>query len=477
MNTRDGLGSLQPFEARLLRNWIPNGNAVERRNGHALFSTGQTGAVTTLYAYDGLTASQLIGINAGDVYNFSAATATSIANSNYTTNTRWIAENYKNRLIAVAAGETPFTYDGTNTAATGFTGPTLTTLANIAKVRNRLWFCATSQADVYYGGLGAITGALTTFQLSQVVSGGTCMAIGAHSQDAGDGPDDFTVFVMSTGEVVVYSGDPSATFTKVGNFMMPEPVGRRCLVNIGGQLAVITRMGLVPLSAAFQGIAFDALAIGPFGKVSPSLQDDVRLYGSLAGWQMVLWNGAVIINVPTVDGVTSRQWYFNTLTGAWTQLGDLPISCMAVWAGNLYFGKWGTGGVVHKYTGYLDVAAAISLIARGAFSPTGGTRAIASMCRFDMRVDGLLQGKFGLDVDFGQRALTTPTETLAASTVSTDWGAAWGSQWASSDEFEGQWFSTEGEGRRFAVAMEASAQAETLQWYSTDILLEPGGLL
>lgn len=478
MNTRDGLAALKPFEARLLRNWIPTGNAVERRKGHSLHSTGQTGAVTTLYPFNGVAATQLIGINAGDIYDFSSATASSIADSDYT-NTRWIMENYGNRLIGVAEGETPFTYDGSSSGATGFSGSglTLTDLVNIEKVRNRLWFCEDDSADVWYGGLGAITGTLTKFQLSQVVSGGYCMAIGAHSQDAGDGPDDFTVFVMSTGEVVVYSGDPSSTFSKVGNFSMPEPVGRRCLINIGGQLAVLTQMGLVPITAAFQGIAFDALALGPFGKISPSIQEDVRLYSANAGWEMVLWNGAVILNVPTVAATTSRQWYFNALTGTWTQLGDLPISCMAVFSGDLYFGVWGTGGVVHKYTSYLDGTEAINVVSRGAFASAGPRRAIASMMRFDMRIDGLLEGKFGLDVDFGQRTLTTPTETVAESTVSTPWGSAWGSQWSSSAEYEGLWFSTEGEGRRFAVALEASAQAETLQWYSTDILVEGGGVL
>lgn len=481
MNTRDGLGALQPQEARLLRNWVPVGNAVEPRRGRTAYSTGGNAAiVSTLIPFEGLTTSKLIGINgattAADIFDFSSASAASVSNSNYTVN-RWQHETYGNRAIAVNGTDTPFYYDGSSTGATGFSGSGLTiaNLINIAKVRNRLWLCEKSSADVWYGGIGSVTGTLTKFQLSQVVAGGTCMAIGAHSQDAGDGPDDLTVMVMSTGEVVVYSGDPSTNFTKVGNFKMPPPVGRKCLVNIGGQLAVLTRMGLVPLTAAFQGTAFDQVALGNFGKVSPSIQEDVRLYGSLDGWEVTFHNGIVIINVPTLANTTSRQWFFNVLTGAWTQ-ADLPAASFAVWAGDLYFGAW-DAGTVYKYTGYNDDGDGIPLIARTAFTNVGPNRAIANLIRFDMVVNGQLSGAFGLDADYSYEAITVPSVTIAASVASTPWGSAWGSDWSSSSEYQGQWFGAWAEGRHIGLAFEGEAQASTLQWYSTTVLAEPAGPL
>lgn len=482
MNTRDGLAVLKPEEARYLMNWTPIGNAVEIRKGYTEQSTGGVaGIVATLVPFNGLTSSKLVGINgattAADLYDFSAASAAQIANSNYTVN-RWQIENYGNRLIGVNGTDTPFTYDGSSSGATGFSGSGLTiaNLINIRKVRNRLWFCEKSSADVWYGGLGAITGTLTKFQLSQVVSGGTCMAIGAHSSDAGDGADDLTVFVMSTGEVVVYSGDPSSTFAKVGNFTMPPPVGRKCLVSIGGQLAVLTRMGLVPVDAAFRGTAFDVVALGNFGKVSPSIQKDVEQFGGLDGWEMVFHNGLVVINVPTLTNAASRQWVYNVLTGAWTQW-SLPAACLAVWGGNLYFGAWGVG-TVWKYSGSGDNGASISTVARTSFTPPEGiSRLVASMIRFDMAVDGQVSGRFGIDADFISGTIDIPSVTIAASSTSTPWGSPWGSAWSASTQSSSEWFGTYGEGRRLSVALEASVLADTAEWYSTQMLVEQGGAL
>ncbi len=479
MNTRDGVATLQPQEARYLENWDPDGNAVRPRAGFMEFSSGAGSAtVATLAAYHGLTASKLIGVAGGSVYDFSAGTASLLSAAGYA-NSRFQTEIYNNRLIAVNGADTPFSFDGSTVAATGFTGSglTLSRLVNVAKVRNRLWFCEKESADAWYGGIGAITGALTKFQLSQVVGGGTLMAVGAHSQDAGAGPDDYTAFVMSTGEVVLYAGDPSTDLTKVGNFLMPPPVGRQCLTNIGGQLAVVTRMGLVPLSAAVSGLAFDVLALGNFGKVAPSIQRDVERYGALAGWQALFHDGRVIINVPTLDDAGSRQWVYNTLTGAWTQWTGMNPASLAVYDGALVFGAFGEG-TVHQRRGTTDLGEAISLRARAAFVTAGEGRQLrATAIRFDMAVDGSLSGRFGLDADYIARPITIPNVALAASYTTTPWGSPWGSAWGTSNQYKGAWFSTYGQGRSLGLALEASGLVTDLEWYGTQILTQPAGVL
>lgn len=479
MNTRDGLEALKPHEARSLVNFDPAGNAVKSRRGQADYSTGGPAAsVETLVAFNGTSGSNLVGIADGDVYDYSGSTATLLSAAGYT-DSRFQTECYNNRLIGVNGTDTPWSYDGSSVGATGFSGSGLTieNLVNIKKVRNRLWFCENNSADVWYGGVGAITSTLTKFQLSQVVGGGYCVAIGAHSQDAGDGPDDYTAFVMSTGEVVIYSGDPSTTFTKVGNFMMPPPVGRQCLVNIGGQLAVVTRMGLVPLAAALNGIAFDILALGNFGKVSPSIQDDVQTYGDQEGWSVLMHDGRVIINVPLLEGATSKQWVYNALTGAWTTYTNWNASTIVEWGGGLYLGLWGSG-IVRKATGSDDAGEAIAMTARCAFvSPAKGNITQATAIRFDMSVDGSLSGRFGLDTEGVPRPITVPPVTIAASAASTPWGSPWGSPWSTSDQYQGQWFSTYGRGRLIGLALEASGTTFGLEWYSSEILMQPGGPL
>lgn len=480
INTRDGLQTLAPNEARDMENWNPIGNAVEIRTGHTSWSTGGVASnpVETLAGFHGLTSSKLVGIGGGDITDYTSSSASEISNSNYT-ESRWQHEVYNNRLLAVNGTDTPFVYDGSSAGATGWSGSGLTiaNLINIAKVRTRLWFCEKNVADVWYGGVGSITGTLTKFQLSQVVGGGVCMAIGSHSQDAGDGPDDYTVFVMSTGEIVIYSGDPGSTFAKIGNFKMPPPIGRKCLINIGGQLAVITHMGLVPLSAAISGIAFDPKAIGNFGKIAPSIQRDADLYGTLEGWEGVFFDGYVIINVPTLSNQTSRQWVYNTLTGAWTKWTNLSVASMAVLDGILYFGSWATG-TVYKLTGVTDNSSAIAFKARSAFvALNNNNRFQASAIRFDMTVEGGVTAQFGLDTDGIERPITAPAETIGEAAASTPWGSAWGSPWSTTDQYQGQWFSAFADGRSVGLAIQGSANITRLQWTGSQILVQPGGPL
>ncbi len=478
INTRDGVAGLQPSEARDLVNWEPSGSAVKPRPGNADYSTGGPAApVETLAAYHGLTATALIGIADGDIYDFSSASASLLSNSNFT-NSRHQTECYNNRLIGVCSGETPWTYNGAAIVATGFTGPTLTTLANIRKVRNRLWFAVTNSADAYYGSLGGITGALTLFSLSQVVGGGTLMAIGAHSQDSGDGPDDLTVFVMSTGEFVVYSGDPSSTFSKVGNFLIPAPpIGRDCLWNLGGALHVITTMGVIPISLAMQTSTLDFLTLGNFGKVGPSLKRLADLYSTNDGWLMRTHGGRLIVNVPVLDGADSIQYVMNTLAsgGAWTRWENFNAASMCEWNGELYFGMW-TEGTVRQVTGYTDDAGAISLSVRQAFSAIGsGMQTRATAIRFDIQVDGAFSGAFGIDSDYISAAITTPSVTIVSSTSTTPWGSAWGSAWSTSTQVKGAWFGCYGEGRALGLAMDATTTAPGLEWSGYQILIQQIG--
>lgn len=475
MNSREGMAALQPAEARFLENWNPEGNGVKPRLGYQTSSSGgqSLAAVETLTAYNGASGQALIGVNGGAIWDFSSATAIQLYDGMYTSS-RFQTENYSNYLIGVNGTDIPWSFNGTAVAATGFTGSglTLTDLINIRKVRNRLWFCENDSADAWYGGLGSITGSLTEFQLSQVVSGGYLMAIGAHSQDAGDGPDDYTAFVMSTGEVVLYSGDPSTTFTKVGNYFMPPPLGRQCLVNIGGPLAVLTHAGLIPLQAAVTGVAFDVFAIGNFGKIGPSIKRDIDDYGDNDGWQAVLHENNVVINVPVDDG-DIRQWAYNYLKGTWTRWRGYNASCFTVWH-DLFYGD-ASDGIVRKVTGANDAGTPIEMKARCAFVNLGGGRGMtASGVRFDVSIEGEMTGRFGLDVDYIERTIDDNAElTIAASDASTPWGSPWGSAWSESTQYGSQWLGAYGQGRTVGLVIEAETNATNCDWYSSHVLAQP----
>ncbi|TXH51739.1 MAG: hypothetical protein E6Q97_17695, partial [Desulfurellales bacterium] len=200
LNLRDDITALRPNEARVLENWVARSGNLGIRDGYADHATGIGADVQTLASFVGLTAQKMIAGAGGALYDVTmTGSATSLA-TGFGAN-RWQSALYNNRLMLVNGTDTPQSYDGSTVSASGWTGSglTVTNLVNIAIVRNRVWLVENNSADVWYAAIGAITGACTKFQLSQIAAGGICMAIGSWSRDAGDGADDMTVFVMSTG--------------------------------------------------------------------------------------------------------------------------------------------------------------------------------------------------------------------------------------------------------------------------------------
>lgn len=404
------------------------------------------------------------------------------------TQDRWQTALYSDRLFFVNGTDNPQVYNGSAVSGIVWAGSGLTdnNLVNIALVRNRLWFCEVNQAWVWYANVGQITAAsnLTKFDLGQIAGGGFCMAVGSWSvTDAGDGADDLTVFVMSTGEIIVYQGDPATTFSLVGKYMGAPPVGRQCLVKVGGELVIITRQGFLPVSAAVRrgaGKALDLSGIDPWGKVAPGVAADAVLDGSNGGWHGALHLGIFYGNVPQTEGAISKQWVLNTRAGdggAWTNYTKWNASQFAVLGSDLYFGHQ-TGGKVMKVTGSTDNGSPIVTLANGAFKyPRGAQYSnLFTAARPIIQAGGTVSGVIGVDTDFVLRALTGSSVDLSENTGGTPWGSPWGSAWSVTGEPTSLWFSIQGEGSAVSVKLRAQASTTDVVWSSTDLLYKPGGL-
>jgi concanavalin A-like lectin/glucanase superfamily protein len=405
------------------------------------------------------------------------------------TNDRWQTATYNNTLHFVNGTDAPQVYNGSTVAANPWDGSglTITNLVNVALVRFRLWFCENGQAWVWYANVGQIAGGtdLTKFDLGQIAGGGFCMAIGSWSvSDTGDGADDLTVFVMSTGEIIVYQGDPATTFSLVGKYMGAPPIGRQCLVKVGGELVIITRQGFLPVSAAVRrkaGQALDLSVIDPWGKVAPGVATDAVLDADNGGWHGCLHLGLVLFNVPQTEGSISKQWVLNTRAGdggAWTNFTKWNASSFASFGGDLYFGAM-SGGKVMKVTGGNDNGNPIITVANGAFKYPRGPQYsnVYNSARPIIQAGGTVTGIVGVDTDFVVRTLTGETVTLAENTGGgTPWGSPWGSSWGSTGDPFSPWLTIAGEGAAVSVKLRAEATTSEVVWASTDLLYKPGGL-
>ena len=479
LNLRDDITAMQPNEARVLENWMTRAGTLSLRDGYESHATGAgSGQVTTLASFIGLSTSKLIAGTNGKIYDVtSAGTATELA-TGFGENT-WQTALYNNRLLMVNGTDAPQHFDGSTISATGWSGSglTLTNLANVGAVFSRVWFCEKNQADVWYGPIGGITGTLTKFELSQIATGGTCTAVGSWSRDDGAGADDATVFVMSTGEIIVYQGDPGTTFSLVGKYWTAAPpIGRRCLVKVGGELVVITRLGFLPVSAAMGGVALDLSKIDPWGKIAPGVVADVASYGGVDGWQSVLHEGIVYLQVPTVAGVVSKQRVLNTRTGTWSTFTNWPAQTLASFGNNLYLG--GFGGQIWKVGANTDNGGIISARASCAFMFPSNPQTSNMFTAIRPKVEALtnVTGQIGVDTDFFLEPTIGESVSIANSGGVTPWGSPWGSPWGASSAADPTWYSITGDGRSVSVRFAMEAQTNAVQWYATDIAFKPGGI-
>lgn len=473
-NSRESYSSLQPTEARILENWLPDEGAVKVRPGRILHQevAGAT-SVPSLMKWKGAIGEKLLGAAGGNIYDISGSPT--IIGAGYATN-RWSTANFNGYIFGVNGADTPWRYNGSVFGATGFTGPGLASLQTISQARNRLWATVVNSADVYYGPIGGVTGALTAFQLSQIAAGGKCMGIGSWSRDAGDGSDDFTVLVMNTGEVIVYQGDPATSFSLVGKYAAPAPIGTDFLVKVGGELVVMTTSGPIPVSAVVAGNAFSFDALQTWGKVAPAWRTDYSLYGINPGWNAYFFDGIVYFNITT--GVTStKQYVLNTRTNAWTTYSNLPVSMFADYLGSLYFGGYSDGNVWRHAGGTDNGAQIITLARQGASYPGGASRAKQfTMFMPLMDMIGPTQFQFGLDIDFQDASLGATVFDLSTAGTGAAWGAPWGSPWGSSGRSLRRWYSARGYGRAVAPAIRTLSVADSCSWFASQLILVPGGM-
>lgn len=479
LNTRESYASLRPTEARILENWLPDEGSVRVRPGYTQHQeiSGAT-SVPTMMQFKGAASQKLIAAAAGEIYDVSG-TPSALTTASYSVDA-WSYENYNNRLIAVNGTDTPWSYDGSTVGATGFTGPTIANLETIKQVRNRLWFTLEDSPVVYYGPIQGITGALTSFDLGQVAAGGKCIAINSWSRDAGDGSDDFIVFAMSTGQIIVYQGDPATTFSLVGKYDAPALVERNATLKIGGECILMTVSGAIPLSRVLSGsgeenpYALDKL--GNWGKIAPGWREDYQRYRSNSGFNSFFFDGIAYFNFPTGTNAT-KQYVLNTRTSAWTTYTGMPIASIADYAGGLYFGS-SSGSYVYLHgTGSDNGGEIITLARQGASYPLGGTRSgIYKTFRPNIDVNGPASFQFTLDTDFQDKPFGNIYD-LNTSVAGADWGDDWGTDWASDAQTIRSWRAARGKGRAVAVALRTRSTASDVKWFASDVRGAVGGQL
>jgi hypothetical protein len=245
------------------------------------------------------------------------------------------------------------TADGTPFVASpgvkfGNTGLTTADMAFVWAYKSRLWFIQKDSLTAWYmKDADAIGGNAVSFPLAGVFTDGGSLVFGQKwSTEAGDqgGLSAQNIFVTTQGEVAVYQGsDPSeaSSWSEVGVYRVGTPMGKHAFFRGGGDLAIATSVGLVPLSKAIS-LDITSLNIGTVSyKIADAWSDAVQSRG-LVNWQCKLWpeQKMALISPPDLSGATQPVIFVsNTETGAWCRYTGWQALCMEVFDGRLYFGS------------------------------------------------------------------------------------------------------------------------------------------
>ena len=452
------------------------------------------------------TAQTISSITRGGTGNLTAtlttASAHNLVTGNQVTITGASASQYNGTYKITVTGSTTFTYTmasdpggnatvvgtysvlgiiGGTTGATTYTVDS-STFINVNLFKNRLYFTQKDTLKVWYLDVDAIGGEAFPLDFATIArNGGYLQAMGTWTIDAGEGVDDYAVFVTSMGEVIVYNGtDPTDATTWVlkGVWQIGQTFARRCFFKWSGDLLLLTQDGLLPLASALQSSRLDprvALTDKIYYAVSQAADD----YSTNFGWQINYFakQNMLILNIPVTGG--QEQYVMHTITKSWARFTDIKANCWEIHNDNMYFG--GSGYVGQFWNDFADDGNNINATVQQAYNyfDTRGQQKRFTMIRPTIiSENGVpnIQGQVNLDfdTDYVTGSLAFNPITYAVGKWDT---AKWDQSSWGGKVINKNWQSVTGIGYCAGLQLTTASQDVDVRWTSTDFVMEQGSVI
>ena len=405
------------------------------------------------------------------------------------------ANDYNGSFVITKTGASTFTYTMLTTPAAnatvvgiytviGITGVDSSTFIGVNLFKNRLFFTQKNTLSCWYLDVNAIGGAANPLYFGGIArNAGYLQAMGTWTLDAGQGADDYAVFVTSMGEVIVYNGtDPTSatTWALKGVWQLGQTFNRRCFFKWAGDLLLLTQDGLVPLASALQSSRLDP-RVNLTDKIYYPISQAATNYYANFGWQINYFasENMLILSIPTTSGM--EQYVMHTITKSWARFTGVEAYCWEVSGDNdMHFG--GNGYVATFYTSASDNGANITASVQQAYSyfDSPGQNKRFTMVRPILQSDGGIPSVLcGLSVDFQPIDNTGAISFNPSSQTVGVWNTAkWdANNWGGGLITTRIWQGVTGIGFAGSINLTAVAQGIELHWASTDYVFEAGGVL
>lgn len=501
-NARDALDAMPPGFAVQLDNFFPYNGFVTLRGGSANFATGLGGPVETLARWnDALTTKIIAGAN-GELWDVTGGGSVSLKIGftsdrwqwTQTKGTRVTAGATTAYLYLVNGSDTPQVYDGATVTDTAFTakagGVTKTDWSNIQNIdilQDVLYMAEAGELGFWHSAKAIVnpTAEMSWFDLGTVLpNGGDLVAIASLTIEGGEGPDDYTIFVASTGWVAMYRGtDPNLAtdWQIVGRFPLGQALGLRCVMEVAGDVIVMTVNGYISMRQFVNVGGLEKQSFAFNDNIQPEVVRQTIAYKNEFGWQPVLVPDLTlaIFNVPQSSN-NFVQHIINTQTQAWAQLKGWNGLCWLDADGMLLFGDE-DGNVVEANTGGLDRGGQ-AVIGEGltAFSDFGSPASykIFQLAQPILETIGEVTVRVSMAVNYDPQSALPPAPAPLP-TVASEWDTGeWDTAiWGGAPVTRNDWYPLLNSGYSGALKLNVISTGVQCRWKSAPISYTVGGLL
>lgn len=512
LNARDALQSMPATDALELVNWVAQQYGVRTRKGWREWATGFGAPVRTLMTYqpnrEALATFRIFAATDAGIYDVTASTsapAVSLAlpgtdGYGYLSSIQIVQAGGSFLLTCSHQGGYRY-YNGTTwttpafgTAAGQVGGIDPSNLVFVTTWKSKVWFIEKNSSNAWYLPTNQITGVAKKIELGQFFTrGGKLAFIATWTIDAGEGIDDFIVFASENGEVLIYKGtdpDSAGAFAKVGTFYVGAlPVGRRGFTSLGGDLLILSELGIQPLSYVTRGgqSLLRSSSVDYLAKIQPRLAELVAQYSNTVGWAMTFFprESFMIVDVPVGATTEYQQYVLYTNTNTWSQFKSIPSNGSSCVANNQLFFGTDDGRVCQAHTGYFDNVPLGSSTGNGIygkiqtaynyFGQPGANKQFL-MVRPNFQATDRPSVVCTMLADF-QTAVTQGTP-ISSAPVGARWDVSLWDQarWAGALQSFADWYGVEALGYTGSLVMDTVCPGDTFL-ASIDYSMERGGLL
>ena len=487
LNSRNSVDLMQPTDAITMSNFFPTVEKVTLRDGYTSFCTGVgSGDVETLTEHNAGNTRQLLAVGSnGTMYQIDSGSA--VSKKTGLSNGRCQTAEFGGSTIFVNGAE-QFSWNGSSASDMTLTlsdSSSQSTIDGVHVHKNRVYYWRGTDQKFYYSAtVSTFTGNMTLFNVGLVGTfGGDLISMGTLTIDGGEGTDDLLALIMTSGEVLVYSGsNPGSDFSLVGTFRIAEPVKeQRAIAKFGGDLAIMTKEGYLALSQVFKRDIIGQKAQALSEKIRGTVISQVASTGTSTGWQIFVSpeGDKIYFNHPTGDGTDPfNQHIFNPIISAWCVFENIPARVWGQYNGDTFFG--GASGVVYKIGGTKDVSTAITGDLATAFNYFGDR---ASIKRFSS-VAPMLEAETDVSFDFGIAVDQKPVTGLTLSTAIFSSDTA---TWDTATWDEEHWSDQAGAGitqrrkvtnqlgRSVSLRLKVASSSQSISFISANFTYLPGG--